>query len=1549
MTCDRMATVSALSEHIGSEKLRRPIGVLSLWLASSFLTPVAGIAGDLPTGANIVSGNVTIATPGSQVMNINQGSDRAVVNWNSFSIGQNARVDINQPDANSAMLNRVTGNTNSSIHGQLNSNGQVFLVNPNGVFIGPNGAVKTSGFVASTLDISTQDFERGALRFIGNGNSASVVNQGVISSVRGGYAALIGGQVHNSGIIRVPMGRVGLGAGERITLDLAGDGFMQVALPSDSDDEALEALVTNSGLIQANGGRVEITAATARNAARHAINMSGVIEAKSVGGRSGAIVLGGGPGGAVTVSGEMDVAAVALIESSPRPNARPQQGGEITITGADIALRGAVLDASGQSGGGTIRVGGDYQGGGDLQRALTTFVDAATRVYSDGGDTGNGGRVIFWSDGETDFSGRISARGGELGGDGGFVEVSGKTDLRYRGLADTRAPLGQTGNLLLDPGVIDVDDDAAATINANLAVTNVELDTVVDGVGPGPGDININSAISWTTFNEFRLTAENDVNINASITGTNGSLALDAGSLITTGPGGAVDVDFFSLESGQWQQVGTLPGFNANDFRFDPSAATFLRALGGDGGASPYQLTDSYGVQGVGSTSLSNANFVLVNDINASDTLGWYDFGEGSDGFVSIASFGGTFNGAGYAIDGLYNSQSTDGGLFTTLTSTATVMDLRLTNVTKFGGNGGLLAQSNAGAISNTLVEGSFDGFGSGAFGGMVGTNTGTITDSVANVTIDPFLFGEGTADIGGLAGINAGTITRSNSGSTITADNFSSLDINAGGLVGSNASLTSVVDSYAIASIVLTDPDTPVQVLGGLVGDNSGGAITNSFAATSMTGNGSDTIGGLVGFGPGTVTQSFWDTDVGGLTSAAGTGLTTLQLQDTDEFYATADPAIWDFANVWAPGESGFYPANYSTSPVVFARPDPFSVQYGLTGSATTTGTTSGGATSYVFGPMGDSLDTSGLYDALSFSEENVGTDVPFLIDTTSLTSSMGQDFRVVSLFGAAEITPAPLTITPDDQTKTYGDLFEFEGTEYTLTGELFFEDEIFEVGLLSMGTPETASVTDSPYDITIDFVEASGLDNYDVTLATGLLTVDPALVTVEIFDQTKVYGQAFTFAGTEFSASGFVFEGDSISSVTLTSDGASASAPVSGSPYDINGSDAVGTGLENYSISYVPGTLTVTPAALTVTAHNLSKVYGQTLTFAGTEFDVAGLLFSDSVDSATLSSDGAAFDADVASQGYPIFVSDAVGSGLGNYSIEYVSGTMDVTPAPLTITALDQFKTEGDEFFFDGTEFSVSGLIPGIPEDSVDSAFLFSYGADADATVTDSPYEISISEAEGSGLANYSITYQPGEMFVGIGFIPPPPPPTIPGLPNPTDVVTGGGDNGGAIQIKTSTPVEQAQETLNIVKNASSALEIAAASCGQDGDDVSRYLACLADALDAYSKDLDALAADLPEGLESVGDIIQGAKAEILVAKATAESRLASATTAEEREAIRRDAIGQAQASLNNARTEIRKAISLIRAEDPELVSLQTETVNTIVAAVDNVSIGLSRVVEL
>ena len=313
--------------------------------------------------------------------------------------------------------------------------------------------------------------------------------------------------------------------------------------------------------------------------------------------------------------------------------------------------------------------------------------------------------------------------------------------------------------------------------------------------------------------------------------------------------------------------------------------------------------------------------------------------------------------------------------------------------------------------------------------------------------------------------------------------------------------------------------------------------------------------------------------------------------------------------------------------------------------------------------------------------------------------------------------------------------------------------------------------------------------------------------------------------------------------------------------------------------------------------------------------------------------------------------------------YRIVSSTGTLTVNPAPLTITADNQSKLNGFELDLGTTAFTTSGLFAG---DTVSSVYLSSEGAPASADPAGSPYPIYASEASGTGLTNadgapnYEITYLPGYLtFVSNtdgGTNPPPPTTTTPGLPNPPDnpgpVIDGlggsgasGGEGGGSA---TQIQIAGAEQTLATMNNLATDLKLAAANCNRTGKQES-VLACVSDALQKYATALDSANLKLPPELKGVSASIERARAGVDAALAKARRRLATATTPEERAAIQRDAIDEARNSVRSAEQDIRKQISLIRADDPKLARLHVQQGNTVLAALDSVDVELSRAVGL
>jgi filamentous hemagglutinin family protein len=406
--------------------------VLAVALSLVIAAPPS-LAQQLPTGGSVAAGNVSIGAPQNGTLNINQSSNQAIINWNTFSVGTGNTVNFNQPSAASATLNRVISSTPSSIAGTINAPGTVMLVNPNGIVITKSGVVNAGSFVASTLGITNEDFLAGRYHFQGNGASKAVVNAGRVNVSDGGFAAFLGGRVANHGVITARFGKVALGAGEVATLDLAGDGFLSVAVPSNQLQNVLDKrgkpLVSNSGKIYADGGSVYLSAATASKLLQNAVNVPGTIRANSVGTHAGKIVISGGDGGIVNVGGHLTA-----------NGGKGGNGGSIKIAGAKVSIPGKIA-ANGKAGGriavtsaGTLSVAGKVSAkghagaGGRINLAGKDVHLTGARVNASGAT--HGGRIAVTSAGALSVAGKVSAKG--HAGAGGSIDLAGK-DVRLTG------------------------------------------------------------------------------------------------------------------------------------------------------------------------------------------------------------------------------------------------------------------------------------------------------------------------------------------------------------------------------------------------------------------------------------------------------------------------------------------------------------------------------------------------------------------------------------------------------------------------------------------------------------------------------------------------------------------------------------------------------------------------------------------------------------------------------------------------------------------------------------------------------------------------------------------------------------------------------------------------------------------------------------------------------------------------------------------------------------------------------------------------------------
>ena len=367
------------------------------------------------------------------------------------------------------------------------------------------------------------------------------------------------------------------------------------------------------------------------------------------------------------------------------------------------------------------------------------------------------------------------------------------------------------------------------------------------------------------------------------------------------------------------------------------------------------------------------------------------------------------------------------------------------------------------------------------------------------------------------------------------------------------------------------------------------------------------------------------------------------------------------------------------------------------------------------------------------------------YTITPSAATGSGLANYSISYVTNLLTVNQAPLTVTANAQSKTYGANLSFGGGSALFTSTtLSNSDSVSSVTLTCSGGAPTAPV--NTYTITPSAATGSGLANYSISYVTNQLTVGQAPLTVTANAQSKTYGANLTFgSGSTLFTSTTLSNSDSISSVTLACSGGVPTAPVN--TYTITPSAATGSGLANYSISYVTNQLTVGQAQLTVTANAQSKTYGANLTFGGgsTLFASTTLSNSDSISSVTLTCAGGVPTAPVNT--YTITPSAAVGSGLANYSIDYVTANLTVGQAPLTVTANAQSKTYGANLTFGGGSalFTSTTLSN---SDSISSVTLTCSGGAPTAPVN--TYTITPSAAIGSGLANYSISYLTNQLTV-------------------------------------------------------------------------------------------------------------------------------------------------------------------------------------------------------
>jgi filamentous hemagglutinin family protein len=786
-----------------------------LLAAGAMLAGDAAQAGPaLPTGGSVASGSATIGTPANNVLTINQSSNKAIVNWNSFSIGNGGAVNFN--NGSGATLNRVVGSASSAINGALNATGSVYLINPNGVIVGKTGVVKVGGnFVASTLGTGDAQFNAGGPLTLSGSSTAAVVNYGKIGSL-GGNVALVARTATNAGTITAPNGAVGVLAGSQVTLrdSSLNDGKFSVDVGASGDS------ATNSGTIQsadaelkANGGNVYALAG----------NTKGVIAATGTSSVNGKVFLSAGSG---------DVRVTGTVTAQSAGGA----GGSVMVRGNDIDI-GGTIDASASAAG---KAGGTVSVIGTGTTAVTGTIDAR----------GNGAK-----------GGSIETSGHALSADTGHVDAGqgGQWLLDPTDLIVDNALATEIDATLNAGTSVTLATTAGGSPSTPYTLTSGETDT------SGSGDIVVDSALSWNTAAQLKLDSYHSIDILAPITvsgsggvvlqtndgGSGGSLGFGltqlgfAGNISFTGTpnsGQSLQINggsYTLLYSMSGLQNVSLGGAYALANSLDATSVTDWAPIGQSNGRSGF--TGAF--EGLGHT-ISNLS------VSVPEFAGLFGIMSGSVSDIGVidSSIAATVSGTAGAVASWNN-----GGLIADSYATGHVD-------AGFSGEGGGLVGDNRGTLVDVFAMSAVTG--GNTIAGLAGANQGgTISNAfaVGSVTAD----GSYNQSIGGLVGYSTGPISNVYAAESVSAPGV--LLSYVGGLVGQNRS--SISDAY-FTGTVAANGRIQRDGVGAAIGTGSAvstywNSDTNALS-TDSSGATAQTTAQLQGTLPAGFSSSVWGTGPG-------------------------------------------------------------------------------------------------------------------------------------------------------------------------------------------------------------------------------------------------------------------------------------------------------------------------------------------------------------------------------------------------------------------------------------------------------------------------------------------------------------------------------------------------------------------------------------------------------------------------------------------------------------------------------------------------------------
>ncbi len=1246
-----------------------------------------------PTGGVVKSGNANIKQIGNNT-NINQFSNKATINWNSFDISKSESVNFNQPSSSSITLNRVIGTSNSLIEGAMNANGQVILINPNGIVFSNGAQINVNGFTGSTLDISEEDFLKGNYKFKGNSQN-SILNLGTIKASNKSYVALLGKEIINEGVIEAQMGTIQLASGKKITLNLNGNSLLSLAI----DEGMADALIKNKSLIKADGGKVFITTKAVNSILNTQIINEGTIQAQTLDDITGHVEVFA-HGGTTTLSGSIK-AKDGFVETSGKKFAINEdaiiEAGKWLIDPVDITIDSILASAIETAlGSGHVTIETDQSDYSDVDTTAYESAASVGDIIVDSDITWSSGNTLTLdADNDININANIDASGG----------LGGKLILKY---GQSAVSSGNTAEYALGSGV-------KVNLQASAGDANSNFQTQLGSNG---------SLTYWTVIT--------DLGAEDSLTGTdlqgitnnmNGKFVL--GSDIDASPtntwnGGFLPIGiYFNNATSVYNRdvfTGIFDGLGhtISDLKLKTAASSYGIGLFSTSRGTiknttvtmPTPLNKSYSYIG-GLLGINDSGSLVLNCM-FNDGSSIYTVEEGKGKLVSL-NFGGTiiYN---YPIIGIEVAYTLS-DIIKTYVGTQNLSDFWSTadifdssySTWIYGTDYAFVYQGSeitslkdAGSYNNITVNVKKAGYTEASTGNTVGN----VTINKANLTVkanDDSMTYNGTAYAGNngvtYTGFIAGENSSDLSGSLIYGGDSQGA-INAGNYTITATGLSSNNYNISFSDGNLTINKVPLNIT---ANDDS-----KDYDGIAYSGNNGVVYSGFVN------------------------GETQTVLNGTLNVAGDSEGAI--DAGTYAITPSGLSSNNYNIS---FNNGTLTINKIPLTITANDAVKTYDGkvydySDGVSYNGFVNSEDKSVLGGTVSYAgaDKNVGT---YTITPSGLTSN---NYNITYNNGTLLVNKAPLSITANNIEKTYdGKIYDGEKT-VTYNGLVNNETASVLSGSLSFDGTHKDAVNAGTYS-----VEPNGLssNNYSITYNNGSLTINKAPLSITANDIEKTYDGKVYDGEKTVVYNGFVNnESENILAGSLSFVGDHKEAKNAGT-YIV---EPTGLSSNNYEISYNNGILIINKADLTITASNDSKVYDALAYSGGNNVEYTGFVNNENENNleGELNFQGDSQGA-INAGSYTITPN---GLSSQNYKITFVDGNLIIDKAPLIISAINDTKVFDGEEYIGGNGVIYSGFKNEDTEASLSGNL--SYEGDSQGAIIPGEYTII---PTGLSSDNYTVSY--------------------------------------------------------------------------------------------------------------------------------------------------------------------------------------------------------------